>query len=130
MTKTKIENGKRRTPQWVDRTSPTEYRLAIDTNGDGRPNTIKTVKVGAVVQVESDRKFNGQVDLVQQYSKGILVRETRDDDFDGKPEMIGHFRLNGTVAIVERDPQERGAADIVEYYDKSGHLTRRKLQPK
>jgi hypothetical protein len=119
-----------RPDQWVYRTSPTEYRLAIDTNGDGQPDVIKTFKDGEVVQVESDRNFNGKVDLVQQYTNGVLVRETRDDDFDGRPETIRHFRPNGTLAIVERDPTERGAVDIVEYYDESGHLTRREFRRK
>jgi len=119
-----------RPDQWVRRISPTEYQLAIDTNGDGRPDVIKTFRNDAVVEVEIDRDFNGAVDLVQQYVNGVLVRETRDDNFDGKAETVRHFRPDGTVAIIERDPSERGAIDVVEYYDKSGRLTRREVRPK
>lgn len=119
-----------RPDQWVRRIGPNEYQLAIDTNGDGRPDVVKTFRDDAVVEVEIDRDFNGQVDLVQQYVNGVLIRETRDDDFDGKPETVRHFRPDGTVAIVERDPSERGAIDVVEYYDKAGRLTRREVRPK
>lgn len=84
---------------------------------------VKTYKNNRIVKIEDDRNFDGKVDLVQEYARGVLVREVRDDDFDGKPEAIKTFRPNGTLAIVERDPQERGYIDIVEYYDASGKLT-------
>ena len=32
-----------------------------------------------MVEIESDRNFNGQVDLVQEYSHGVLVREIHDE---------------------------------------------------
>lgn len=83
---------------------------------------VKTYKNNRIVKIEDDRNFDGKVDLVQEYARGVLVREVRDDDFDGKPEAIKTFRPNGTLAIVERDPQERGYIDIVEYNDASGKL--------
>ena len=73
--------------------------------------------------------FDGQTDLVQVYSHGDLIREIHDDNFDGKPEKIEEFR-HGKLAIVERDPQERGYIDIVEYYDDSGKLIRREVRQK
>jgi hypothetical protein len=119
-----------RPDQWLTRISKDEYRISIDTNGDGKPDLIKTVRGDKIVEVESDRNFNGQVDLVQQYSRGVLVREIRDDDYDGRPETIKTFRPNGTLAIVERDPDEHGAITVIEYYDNSGRLTRRELRAK
>jgi hypothetical protein len=115
--------------QWVYRISKDEYKIAIDTNGDDRPDVVKTYKDRELVKVESDRNFDGQVDLVQEYSHGVLIREIHDDDFDGKPEAIDEFR-HGKLAIVERDPQERGYIDIVEYYDDSGKLIRREVRQK
>jgi len=111
--------------QWIRRINPNQYQIAIDTNGDGRPDVIKTVNNHQLVLVERDRDYNGQVDLVQVYSHGILQREIHDDDFDGKPESIKTFRPDGSLALIERDPTERGTIDIVEYYDASGHLIRR-----
>jgi hypothetical protein len=118
-----------RPDQWVYRIGKDAYKIAIDTNGDGHPDVVKTYKNDELIQIESDRNFNGEVDLVQEYTHGVLVREVRDDDFDGKPESIREFR-HGKVAIVERDPQERGYIDIVEYYDDSGKLVRREVRHK
>src|SRR5438132_10566658 len=115
--------------QWVYRINNDTYKIAIDTNGDGRPDVVKTYKDDELVQIESDRNFNGDVDLVQEYSHGVLIREIHDDDFNGKPEKIEEFR-QGKLAIVERDPQERGYIDIVEYYDDSGKLIRREVREK
>ncbi len=116
-----------RPDQWVYRIDKDTYKIAIDTNGDGRPDIVKTYKANELVDIESDRNFDGQVDLVQEYSHGLLIREIHDDNFDGKPEKIEEFR-HGKLAIVERDPQERGYIDIVEYYDDSGKLTRREVR--
>lgn len=118
-----------RPDQWVYRIDKDTYKIEIDTNGDGRPDVVKTYKNNEMVEIESDRNFDGQVDLVQEYSHGILIREVHDDNFDGKPEKIEEFR-HGKLAIVERDPQERGYIDIVEYYDDSGKLIRREVRKK
>jgi hypothetical protein len=115
--------------QWVYRIDKDTYKISIDTNGDGRPDIVKTYKDNELVRVESDRNFDGKVDLVQEYSHGALNREIHDDDFDGKPETIKAFR-KGRLAIVERDPKERGYIDIVEYYDDSGKLIRREVRQK
>jgi len=119
----------RRPDQWVYRISKDSYKLAIDTNGDGRPDVVKTYKDNELVEIESDRNFDGKTDLVQVYSHGVLIREVHDDNFDGKPEKIEEFR-HGKLAIVERDPQERGYIDVVEYYDDSGKLIRREVRQK
>jgi len=116
-----------RPDQWVYRIDKDDYKIAIDTNGDGRPDVVKTYKDDEIVQIESDRNFDGKVDLVQEYSHGVIAREIHDDDFDGKPEKIEEFK-HDKLAIVERDPQERGFIDIVEYYDDSGKLIRREVR--
>jgi hypothetical protein len=108
----------RRPDQWVYWIDKESYKIAIDTNGDAHPDVVETYKDDQVVQIESDRNFDGQTDLVQVYLYGDLIREIHDDNFDGKPERIEEFR-HGRLAIVERDPQERGYIDIVEYYDDS-----------
>lgn len=113
--------------QWVYRIDKDNYKISIDTNGDGRPDVVRSYKDNELVRVESDRNFDGKVDLVQEYSHGVLMREIHDDNFDGKPETIDGFR-NGKLALVERDPQERGYIDIVEYYDDSGKLIRREVR--
>lgn len=118
-----------RPDQWIYRIDKDAYKLSVDTNGDGRPDIVKTYRDNELVQVESDRNFDGKVDLIQEYMHGALIREIHDDDFDDKPETIERFR-HGKVAIVERDPQERGYIDIVEYYDHSGKLIRCEVRSK
>ena len=119
-----------RPDQWVKRISEDEYQISIDSNGNGEPDVIKTVKGDKIVEIQSDRNSDGQVDLVQQYLHGVMVREIRDDDYDGRPETVKTFRPDGTLAIVERDPDQHGAISIVEYYDSAGHLTRREARAK
>jgi hypothetical protein len=114
--------------QWVYRIDKDTYKIAIDSDGAGRPDIVRTYRDNELIQIESDRNFDGKVDLVQEYSHGVLMHEIHDDDFDGKPEAIKTFRPDGTLAIVERDPQERGTIDIVEFYDRSGRLTRREIR--
>jgi hypothetical protein len=119
-----------RPDQWVTRINKEEYQISIDTNGDGKPDLIKTVNGDKVVEIESDRNSDGQVDLVQQYLHGVMVREVRDDDYNGRPETVKTFRPDGTLAIIERDPKQSGAISVIEYYDNAGHLTHREVRPK
>jgi len=112
-----------RADQWLYE-SEDGYKILIDTNSDGRPDVVKAYRKGALVSVQYDRNFDGRVDLVGRYVDGILIREIHDDDFDGKTECIKEFR-HGKVAIVERDPEERGYIDVVEFYDDAGKLIRR-----
>jgi hypothetical protein len=116
--------------QWLYSINQETYEVLIDTNGDGRPDVVKTFKDHQLVSVERDRDFNGKIDLVQEYSHGVMAREIHDDDFDGKTEKIETYRRDGTLAIVERDPREHGAIDSVEYYDDSGKLIRREVRGK
>jgi hypothetical protein len=118
-----------RPDQWVYRIDKETYKIAIDTNGDGQPDLVKTYKDNQLVEIESDRNFDGHADLVEVYVHGDLIREIHDDNFDGKPEKLEDFR-HGKLAIVERDLQERGYIDIVEYYDDSGKLLHREVRQK
>jgi hypothetical protein len=103
-------------------------RMPLDRNGDGRPDVTRTYHDQKIARIERDRNFDGKVDLVQVYSRGVLAREIHDDDFDGKPESIKTFRPDGTLAIIERDPQERGHVAVAEYFDHSGNLLRRETR--
>jgi hypothetical protein len=117
-----------RPDKWENQIDPNNYEIAIDTNGDGVPDLTKIYKDNELLRIERDRNFDGKIDLVQEFSQGVLVREIHDDNFDGKPELIKTFRPDGSLAIVERDPTERGAIDIMEFYDTSGRLISRELR--
>ncbi len=102
--------------------------MSLDRNGDGRPDVTRTYHDQKIARIERDRNFDGKVDLIQVYSRGVLAREIHDDDFDGKPESIKTFRPDGTLAIIERDPRERGHVAVAEYFDHSGKLLRRETR--
>jgi hypothetical protein len=79
-----------RPDQWVYPIDKDSYKIAIDTNGDGRPDVVKTYKNSQVVQIESDqiesdRNFDGQTDLVQVYAHWDLIREIHDDTSMASP---------------------------------------------
>ncbi|MGO9057224.1 MAG: hypothetical protein ACLQU2_07520 [Candidatus Binataceae bacterium] len=118
-----------RPDEWIYRLGKGDVKREFDTNGDGRPDLVKFYQNNQLIRVERDRNFDGKPDLIQEYDRGVIVREIHDDDFDGKPEMIKIFR-KGVLAILERDPQERGVVDIAEYYDDRGNLVRREVRQK
>jgi hypothetical protein len=113
---------------WVSRIDSRTYEMSFDRNGDGRVDLTRIYRDKKIARVEHDRNLDGKVDLVQVYSQGVLVREIHDDNFDGRPESIKTFRPDGTLAIIERDPQERGYVTIAEYFDKAGKLLRRETR--
>lgn len=100
-----------------------ETQSTFDTNGDSRPDVIKTYRNGDLTKIERDRNFDGRVDLLEEYQHGKLLRMVRDDNYDGKPETINTYR-NGKLAIAEHDDDECGAVDRADYYDDSGKLVR------
>jgi hypothetical protein len=116
-----------RPDEWVYRLSKTEVKHEFDTNGDGRPDVTKFYKNGQLVRIERDRNFDGQPDLIEEFDHGVIAREIHDDNFDGKPEAIKTFR-KGKLAILELDPEERGAIDVAQYYDEEGHMIRRDVR--
>lgn len=115
-----------RIDEWVYRISDSEVKRAFDTNGDGKPDVVKTYEHGQLVQVEQDRNFDGRTDLVKKFDQGKLAQVTRDDNFDGKPESVEIYR-HGILAMVEHDPDGCGIADSVDYYE-NGRLVRTQLR--
>jgi hypothetical protein len=115
-------NGDGLSDRWIYVNSEDEYLVAIDTDGDGKAEIYKTYRNGDLTKVETDRNSDRQIDLVQEYSEGILVREMHDDDYDGTFEIIKTFR-NGKLATVEHDWKDRSIARFDDY-DDSGRLIR------
>ncbi len=119
-----------RPDQWPRRISCDDYQIALDTNGDEKPDLIKDLKGDRIIEIESGCNFDGQVDLVRQYHDGVYGSEIRDDDYDGRAEIVKTIRPNGALATVEREPNDRSVTHIVEYYGEAGHLTRREVRKK
>ncbi|MBF5043985.1 hypothetical protein FGE12_16415 [Aggregicoccus sp. 17bor-14] len=71
-------------------------------------------------QVDSD--LNGRPDTVTVYEKGLVVRQERDLDGDGRPDVWVHY-VGGRQTLTERDTNGDGRADSWEYW-KDGRVER------
>src|SRR5690242_5530553 len=69
-------------------------RVELDNNFDSAPDIEEFYEHGVLVRRESDRNFNGQVDLVEEFDTETH-NETRslvDDDYDGIADILVLFR--------------------------------------
>lgn len=68
--------------------------VAVDSNFDGRPDVEEYYERGALVRRESDRNFNGQADLVEDFDAEThaQTRSVVDIDYDGTADLLVLFR--------------------------------------
>ena len=68
--------------------------VAVDTNFDGRSDVHEYYERGALVRRESDRDFNDQVDLVEEFDPATSerVRSVEDVDYDGTADLLVLFQ--------------------------------------
>jgi hypothetical protein len=69
-------------------------RIAVDTNFDGRSDVEEFYEDGALIRRESDRDFNDQIDLVQEFDRATqqIVRSVSDVNFDGVADLLVLFQ--------------------------------------
>jgi hypothetical protein len=83
-------------------------QVAVDTNFDGRPDIQEYYERGALVRRESDRNFNGQADLVEDFD-AATQRQTRsvvDTDYDGTADLLVLFRDGRPVFSRRAHPRQ------------------------
>jgi hypothetical protein len=68
--------------------------VAVDTNFDGRSDVHEYYERGALVRRESDRDFNDQVDLIEEFDPATSerVRSVEDVDYDGTADLLVLFQ--------------------------------------
>jgi hypothetical protein len=93
--RTEDQNGDGRPDVW--RTYDRQGQLSevsIDTNFDGRSDVREYYERRGLVRRESDRDFNGRVDLVQEFEPTTHepVRSLVDVDFDGTADLMVLFQ--------------------------------------
>jgi hypothetical protein len=93
--RTEDQNGDGRPDIW--RTYDVQGRLAevaVDTNFDGRSDVREYYERSALIRRESDRDFNGRVDLVQEFEPNTHepLRSVVDVDFDGTADLLVLFQ--------------------------------------
>lgn len=95
----------------------------IDTNLDGIKDVVRTFNPkGEALHEESDRNYDGRIDLWINFVDGRLAQEDVDTNNDGKPD-VWKFYVNGQLQRIRRDRNFDGKADIWEIYAR-GRLER------
>jgi hypothetical protein len=74
--------------------------VSVDTNFDGRSDVQEYYDGGALVRRESDRDFDDQIDLVQEFDAATRqsVRSVTDVDFDGSADLLVLFEAGRPVS--------------------------------
>jgi hypothetical protein len=95
----------------------------IDTNLDGIKDVVRTFSPkGEALHEESDRDYDGRIDLWINFVDGRLAEEDVDTNGDGKPD-VWKFYVDGQLQRIRRDRNFDGKPDIWEIYAR-GRLER------
>jgi len=125
------QNGDGRPDVW--RFYDARGRLAqvdVDSNFDGTPDIQEYYEHGVLVRRESDRNFNGQADLVEEFDSDThgQTRAVVDTDYDGTADLLVLFREGRPVFSKEiRAPQPSGVPTLdppTVHRGNDGHLIR------
>jgi hypothetical protein len=101
---------------------PTDGKVVVfDINRDAKknPDIWKVFrKNGTLACREMDMNYDGKRDLVIQYYRNGLDRQTmwQDQDFDGKFELVMYLRPDGTLEKTEMDTNSDGKIDVWKSY--------------
>ena len=93
--RTEDQNGDGRPDIW--RTYDSRWRLTevkVDSNFDGSPDIEEYYERGVLVRRESDRNFNGQADLIEEFDATTRdrIRSLVDVDYDGTADLLVLFQ--------------------------------------
>lgn len=115
---------------WVERAAADGLVVVeIDLSGDGAPDVYnyyreRSQAARLLVRKELDLNRDGRVDVWSFYDDtGVLTREERDSDFDGRVDNIDHYK-GGRRVFSEQDSNFDGRTDVWKYYE--GTQVRRK----
>lgn len=95
----------------------------VDTNLDGIKDVVRTFNAkGEAVHEESDRNYDGRIDVWINFVEGRLAQEDVDTNLDGKPD-VWKFYVDGQLNRIRRDRNFDGKPDVWEMY-RGGKLER------
>jgi hypothetical protein len=100
-----------------------------DTNFDGTPDVEEYYRRGVLIRRESDRNFNGQTDLVEEFDPDTAVkaRSVVDIDYDGTADLLVLFRDGRSVFSKQLDglkkrPDTQDLHHVANRQREAGHL--------
>jgi hypothetical protein len=86
-----------------------------DRNGDGRPDVWRYFDArGQITEVDVDSNFDGKPDIEEYYERGVLVRRESDRNFNGQTDLIEEFDATThwqTRSVIDVDFD--GTADLL-----------------
>jgi hypothetical protein len=94
---------------------PAGYVRTEDHNGDGRPDVWRAYdRHGQLSEVAVDTNFDGRSDVHEYYERGFLVRRESDRDFNDQVDLVEEFdpATSERVRSVE-DVNYDGTADLL-----------------
>lgn len=95
----------------------------IDTNLDGIKDVVRTFNPkGEAIHEESDRDYDGRVDVWIDFVDGRIAQEQLDTNRDGRAD-VWKFYVDGQLQRIRRDRNHDGKPDVWEIYAK-GRLER------
>jgi hypothetical protein len=103
------QNGDGRPDMWRTYDSRGQLtKIAVDSNYDGSPDIEEYYQQGVLIRRESDRNFNGQTDLVEDFDPQThgQTRSVVDIDYDGTADILVLFR-DGRPVFSKRAPAPR-----------------------
>ena len=125
--RTEDRNGDGRPDVWrvYDRNG-TLREVGIDTNFDGRSDVREYYDGGGLIRRESDRNFNDQVDLVEDFDPITHdhIRSVIDLDFDGTADRLELFAGGRSVFSKQIDSPSPGFARAGDRSGRSGATLR------
>jgi hypothetical protein len=97
--------------------------VTVDSNFDGRPDVEEYYERGALVRRESDRNFNGQADLIEDFDADThtQTRSVVDIDYDGTADLLVLFR-DGRPVFSKRAGPRGPMTPTIERTSNPGHL--------
>jgi hypothetical protein len=96
--------------QYDDKTGRLK-RLEVDTNKDGKFDTVTYADGTRVERIEIDRDFNGVVDRWEYYADNALVRVGTSSRADGIADEWAFSDAHGVLQRVEADTDRDGHVD-------------------
>jgi hypothetical protein len=93
-----------------------------DQNGDGRPDIWRHYDAhGQLARVDIDSNFDGSPDIQEYYDGGVLIRRESDRDFNGQADLVEEFDAlthHQVRSVVDVDYD--GTADLLVFF-RDGH---------
>jgi tetratricopeptide (TPR) repeat protein len=120
-------DGDRRADRWIAYEENARSEV-YEARGADRPavRVVFTEAGARVARVELDDDADGRPERILHYRQGTLSGEARDSDGDGRLDTFDRLDPEGRVALREEDVDGDGAIDVRSVYE-AGRLIRREL---